>query len=31
MFPSRIFFDSILDDFKTNDNIKCDIYENMEF
>lgn len=27
MLPSRIFFDSMLDDFKFDDKMKCDIYE----
>lgn len=27
MLPSRIFFDQFLDDFKDNDKMKCDIYE----
>lgn len=27
MLPSRIFFDSMLDDFKMEDKMKCDIYE----
>lgn len=27
MLPSRIFFDSMLDDFKIDDRMKCDIYE----
>lgn len=27
MLPSRIFFDTMLDDFKFDDKMKCDIYE----
>lgn len=27
MLPSRIFFDDMLDDFKFDDRMKCDIYE----
>lgn len=27
MLPSRIFFDDMLDDFKVDDKMKCDIYE----
>lgn len=27
MLPSRIFFDDMLDDFKMDERMKCDIYE----
>ena len=27
MLPSRLFFDNMLDDFRTENNMKCDIYE----